>query len=107
MIEINNIEKNLATNMFLKNLSTKFEQGKINLVIGESGSGKTTLIKILVGLYKHDSGTVLFDKKILGLMRNKETRKLQRNWNVISRRCSLRLYDGRRKHNVSIKYVYQ
>lgn len=78
MIEIFNIEKKFGNKHVLKNLNAKFEQGKINLVIGESGSGKTTLIKILVGLYKHDSGVVLFDKQDVGLMRNKETRKLRK-----------------------------
>ena len=61
MIEIKNIEKKFGKKHVLKNMSFSFVQGKINLIIGESGSGKTTLLKILVGLYRANSGGVYFD----------------------------------------------
>tara|TARA_B100001248_G_scaffold261939_1_gene255127 strand:+ start:12260 stop:13009 length:750 start_codon:yes stop_codon:yes gene_type:complete len=77
MIEIQNIHKKFDNNEVLKNISLIFNEGKTNLIIGESGSGKTTLIKILVGLYKHDYGTVLFHGKDLGKMKAKQTRKLR------------------------------
>ena len=44
MIEIKNIEKHFRENHVIKNVTTTFEKGKTNLIIGESGSGKTTLI---------------------------------------------------------------
>tara|TARA_B100000900_G_scaffold111027_1_gene92777 strand:- start:880 stop:1629 length:750 start_codon:yes stop_codon:yes gene_type:complete len=77
MIEIQNIHKKFEKNEVLKNLSFIFKEGKTNLIIGESGSGKTTLIKILVGLYKHDYGTVLFNGEDVGKMKTKQTRKLR------------------------------
>lgn len=77
MIEIKNIKKYFGNNYVLKDLSYRFEQGKTNLIIGESGSGKTTLIKILIGLYKHDYGNVLFNNKEVGYMKEKEKRKLR------------------------------
>ena len=78
MIEIKNIEKKFGNNHVLKNLSFLFERGKTNLIIGESGSGKTTLIKILIGLHKIDSGTVLFDDINLNTIKLKEQRKLRK-----------------------------
>jgi len=77
MIEIKNIEKHFGDNHVLKDMTHKFEQGKTNLIIGESGSGKTTLLKILVGLYNHDNGTVLFDGEGVTKMKSKEQRKLR------------------------------
>tara|TARA_B100002052_G_scaffold43020_1_gene35515 strand:+ start:121763 stop:122512 length:750 start_codon:yes stop_codon:yes gene_type:complete len=77
MIEIQNIHKKFEKNEVLKNVSFIFKEGKTNLIIGESGSGKTTLIKILVGLYKHDYGTVLFNGEDVGKMKTKQTRKLR------------------------------
>tara|TARA_B100001758_G_C18306994_1_gene555592 strand:- start:295 stop:1044 length:750 start_codon:yes stop_codon:yes gene_type:complete len=77
MIEIRNIEKKFGNNHVLKNLNHIFKSGKTNLIIGESGSGKTTLIKILVGLYKHDQGEVLFHGEDVGSMKNKAKRKLR------------------------------
>ncbi len=77
MIEIQNIHKKFEKNEVLKNVSFIFKEGKTNLIIGESGSGKTTLIKILVGLYKHDYGKVLFNGEDVGKMKTKQTRKLR------------------------------
>jgi len=77
MIEIKNIEKRFNDNYVLKNMTHKFEQGKTNLIIGESGSGKTTLLKILVGLYKNDNGTVLFDDIDVNKMKQKERKALR------------------------------
>ena len=77
MIEIKNIEKHFGDNHVLKNVSCTFTQGETNLIIGESGSGKTTLIKILIGLYKNDSGTVLFNKQDVNQMSNKKIRELR------------------------------
>ena len=77
MIEINNIEKHFGDNHVLKNVSFLFERGKTNLIIGESGSGKTTLIKILIGLHKIDSGTVMFDGVDFNAIKTKEQRMLR------------------------------
>ena len=79
MIEIKNIEKYFGENHVLKDVSFIFEKGKTNLIIGESGSGKTTLIKILVGLYKHDHGDVLFNDININKMNDKQTRILRQN----------------------------
>ena len=77
MIEIKNITKRFNEHQVLKDVSFIFERGKTNLIIGESGSGKTTLIKILLGLYTKDQGTVLFDGKDINNMKNKETRRFR------------------------------
>ena len=77
MIEIKKIEKYFGDNHVLKDMTYKFEQGKTNLIIGESGSGKTTLLKILVGLYKNDNGSVLFDGIDVNKMKRKERKALR------------------------------
>ena len=61
MIEVKNIIKSFDGNKILKNISTTFERGKTNLIIGQSGSGKTVLLKCLLGLHKPDSGEIVYD----------------------------------------------
>lgn len=61
MIEIGNIHKSFGKQHVLKGISSTFEDGKTNLIIGKSGSGKTVLIKCIVGLLKPEEGFVKYD----------------------------------------------
>ena len=61
MIRVDNITKTFGTQQVLKGISTDFEQGKTNLIIGRSGAGKTVMLKILVGLIEPSSGDVWYD----------------------------------------------
>ncbi|MFI9583730.1 ABC transporter ATP-binding protein, partial [Streptomyces sp. NPDC052236] len=45
----------------LDGASLTIPTGKIVALVGENGSGKTTLIKLLCGLYRPDSGRILWD----------------------------------------------
>ena len=77
MIEVKNITKSFEGRPVLKNISTVFEDGKTNLIIGRSGSGKTVMIKNIIGLMRPDSGQILYDGRDLTLM-NKEDLKILR-----------------------------
>jgi len=61
MIEIKNIHKSFDGNSIIKGISTSFEKGKTNLIIGQSGSGKTVLLKCLLGLHNPDAGEIIYD----------------------------------------------
>ena len=63
MIKVNNISKSFIKSQVISNISTTFEKGKTNLIIGQSGSGKTVLMKCLLGLYDVDNGEIFFDEK--------------------------------------------
>ena len=54
MIEVKNLYKSFGEKEVLQNINTTFENGKINLIIGQSGSGKTVLVKNIVGLLAPD-----------------------------------------------------
>jgi phospholipid/cholesterol/gamma-HCH transport system ATP-binding protein len=61
MIEINDIQKAFNGKEVLKGITSKFEKGETNLIIGGSGTGKSVLLKSMIGLVKPDSGTVLYN----------------------------------------------
>lgn len=61
MIEVKNLTHKFGNTTVLNSISTTFERGKTNLVIGASGHGKTVLMKCMVGLLKPASGEVYFD----------------------------------------------
>jgi ABC-2 type transport system ATP-binding protein len=52
-------------NIYLRNVSLNFEQGKIYGLLGPNGSGKTTLMKVVAGLHKQTSGHVLINDQDL------------------------------------------
>ncbi len=64
MIEVKNVEKSFGQSQVLKGVSTIFETGKTNLIIGQSGSGKTVLLKSLLGIFSPEVGTISFDGNI-------------------------------------------
>ena len=45
----------------LDDISVSIEKGKTTAFVGPSGSGKTTLMKMILGLYKPNKGSVLFN----------------------------------------------
>lgn len=89
MIEIKNICKSFGEKEVLKDISTVFESGKTNLIIGQSGSGKTVLMKCLVGLLTPTSGSVLYDDRDLVKMSKKERTLLRREMGMIFQAAAL------------------
>ena len=61
MIKIDSVTKNFDTVRSLDNVSLNIGKGSIFGLIGSNGSGKSTLLRILCGVYRQDSGDVLYD----------------------------------------------
>lgn len=77
MIEVKNIEKSFGESKVLKGISTIFDTGKTNLIIGQSGSGKTVMLKSLLGIFTPESGTISFDGRIYSDLNPDEKRDLR------------------------------
>ena len=68
MIKVLNVSKSFDGVQVLKNISTQFERGSTNLIIGQSGSGKTVLLKCIVGMLECDQGSIHYeDLEITGM----------------------------------------
>ncbi len=78
MIEAKHIFKSFGGRLVLDDISTVFEEGKTNLIIGRSGSGKTVLLKNLVGLFRPDSGEILYNGRDITKMKLNEVKVLRR-----------------------------
>ena len=83
MIRAENIVKKFGSEVILKGISTTFERGKTNLVIGRSGSGKTVMLKCLVGLYTPESGNIYFEDREIHDMSDDEKRKLREDTGML------------------------
>lgn len=65
MIEVNGVSKTLKGHLVLDQITVKFEEGKIYGIYGENGSGKTLFLRALAGLLIPDTGTIIYDGKVL------------------------------------------
>ena len=89
MIQINNLCKSFEDRQILKDISTTFDNGKTNLIIGQSGSGKTVLMKCIVGLLTPETGSILYDGRDFVSMKKKEKKLLRREMGMIFQSAAL------------------
>ena len=77
MIKVENIRKRFGEEEILKGITTVFEKGKTNLIIGQSGSGKTVLLKCLLGLFKPEEGRIYYEENAIQDMDEEQQRELR------------------------------
>ncbi len=82
-IEIQDIIKGFGEKQVLKGINFRFEQGKVNMIIGASGSGKSVMMKCIVGLMKPDGGKVLYDGSDFLTANFREVRNLRKNMGML------------------------
>ncbi len=83
MIETRNISKSFGGQQVLKNVTTSFQKGKTNLIIGRSGSGKTVLLKCILGLHEVDEGEIFYDGRDFTKMNEKSRKKLRQEIGMV------------------------
>jgi len=60
VLRVENIDKAFGEKVILEKFSTNITRGERLVVVGPSGIGKTTLLKMLVGDYKPDGGSIVW-----------------------------------------------
>jgi len=68
LLEVIDIKKDFNGIFALEKVNLRLEAGNLLCLLGPSGCGKTTLLRIIAGLEKTDSGTVIFDGQDLSRM---------------------------------------
>jgi ribose transport system ATP-binding protein/inositol transport system ATP-binding protein len=57
------ISKSFGGTQALSNVQLSIGKGEVHALLGENGAGKSTLMKIIIGLYRSDGGTMIFEGK--------------------------------------------
>ncbi|SKB71435.1 ABC transporter ATP-binding protein [Maribacter arcticus] len=83
MIDVQDIHKSFGDAHILKGISTTFEQGKTNLIIGQSGSGKTVFLKCLLGLFSPEQGNIVYDGKKYAELSDDQKRDLRQEMGMV------------------------
>lgn len=77
VISIKDLTKSFGNNIVLNGLNIDINRGETIAVLGRSGSGKSVLIKIISGLLKPNSGSVLVLGKEVEKLNGKELQDLR------------------------------
>lgn len=64
MIRIEHINKSFGTQQVLRDVTLEIPKGQVLGLLGPNGAGKSTLMKILIGLWRADSGRITVPKHI-------------------------------------------
>lgn len=83
MISVKKLNKTFNGVIVLNDISTEFENGKTNLIIGQSGSGKTVLLKCILGLFGTNGGEIFFDNLSFQKMNIKERSILRQEMGMV------------------------
>jgi branched-chain amino acid transport system ATP-binding protein len=68
LLEVNKLVKSFGGIRAVRDVSISIPEGSICSIIGPNGAGKTTLFNLLTGIYKPDSGTIMFNgRSLIGL----------------------------------------
>ncbi len=63
VLEMHNITKEFPGVKALDDVTLQVEPGKVHALMGENGAGKSTLMKCLFGIYRPDSGKIIYHGK--------------------------------------------
>ena len=63
ILEMENISKSFPGVKALSDVHLTVRRGTVHALMGENGAGKSTLMKVLIGMYIPDSGTITFQGK--------------------------------------------
>lgn len=61
VLELKNIYKSFPGVKVLEDVTLQVRPGEVHALMGENGAGKSTLMKILMGIYKADQGSIFLE----------------------------------------------
>ncbi|MFZ9642677.1 MAG: cell division ATP-binding protein FtsE [Candidatus Methylopumilus sp.] len=102
MIKFDQVSKRYPASFdAIKKISFEINQGDLVFVTGASGAGKSTLLKLIAGLERPTTGTVLINHKNVSQLKAAAIPYLRRNFGLIFQDHKL-LYDRNCYENVAL-----
>ena len=76
LLSLSGVSKEFPGVKALSNVHFDLNEGEVHAIVGENGAGKSTLMKILSGIYKKDSGEIIYKGKSVSIPNPFEAQKL-------------------------------
>jgi cell division transport system ATP-binding protein len=84
MIEFNNVSKEFSRDVFaLRDISLRITDGELIFLAGPSGAGKSTLLKMIAGIERPTSGTVIVNGQDISKLKASSLPYLRRKLGLI------------------------
>lgn len=72
MITLRDVDLTLGDRQILKNVSLDVQPGETRVILGGSGSGKTTILRLILGLYHPDQGSITVAGQEISMLGERE-----------------------------------
>ena len=76
ILELKDVVKTFGGVIALNGAQFQLKKGEVHALMGENGAGKSTFIKVITGVHKPDSGTILLDNKEVTFKSTVDSEKL-------------------------------
>lgn len=83
MIKLTDVRKCFGSKVVLDGLSLDVKKGESVVVIGGSGTGKSVMLKCILGLLRHDGGTITVDGVDVGALSEKDRDQVMRRFGML------------------------
>jgi phospholipid/cholesterol/gamma-HCH transport system ATP-binding protein len=83
MIRLENVDFHIGAHHIIKNVSFTVESGTTKVILGASGSGKSTLLRLIMGLYRPESGRIMVDGEDITRYSQTEMREMRKKFGMV------------------------
>jgi phospholipid/cholesterol/gamma-HCH transport system ATP-binding protein len=89
VLELRDVEKSYGNHQVLDGVSFQLRRGETKIIIGASGSGKSTILKLVMGLEKPDSGSILVDGQDITLLSERKLVNIRQRIGMVFQESAL------------------
>jgi phospholipid/cholesterol/gamma-HCH transport system ATP-binding protein len=89
MIAFRNVDYWIGEHHILKDVSFTVPKGQTKVILGPSGSGKSTILRLLIGLSKPDSGSILIDGEDITRIDEARMQEIRRRMGMVFQQGAL------------------
>ena len=83
IVRLLNIFLTLQGREIIKDISLDIPKGKVSVILGPSGAGKSSILKIILGLWKPQKGSVIIEKTDITNLSEMEMLPLRRRMGIV------------------------
>ena len=88
-IQVRGVSKSFGKKHVLTDIDMSFERARVTVIIGGSGTGKTTLLRMLIGLEKPTSGSIIIDGEDTAPLGDRAMNKVRRKFGMVFQYAAL------------------